>query len=94
MNACIQPRKYIDYDELEKSRVELKEAKAAIDNAKKNRTKEQIALEKKDYKRFMKYGSKQLVFYSERNGFYKYFKDVIEYIANNFASDSTSAIAN
>ena len=34
----------------------------------------------KDYKRFLKYQSKQIVFYSEKNGFYKYFKDVIEVI--------------
>ncbi|MBR3634675.1 MAG: CDP-glycerol glycerophosphotransferase family protein, partial [Lachnospiraceae bacterium] len=48
--------------------------------AKKQVSKENQAREKQDYKRFFKYGYKQIVFYSEKNGFYKYFKNVIEFI--------------
>ncbi len=33
-----------------------------------------------DYKRFFSIANKHLVFYSEKSGFYKYFKNVIEYL--------------
>ena len=81
LNLCIKPRKYVDYEELEKTTKELKE----ITNLNKNkkRTIEQIKKEKADYKRFNKVLNKHLVFYSESNGFYKYFKPTIEYILNN-----------
>ena len=52
-------------------------------NKKNQRTKEQIKKEKEDYKRFFKIVNKHLVFYSESNGFYKYFKGMIEYILEN-----------
>lgn len=80
LNFCINPKKHIDYEELEASKAELKKLSDAQNAAKKSRSKEEIAKEKADYRRFIKYGSKQIVFYAERNGFYKYFKDVIEYI--------------
>lgn len=80
LNVCINPKKYIDYDALEASRQELeKVTKYAAENSK-GRTKEEIAREKADVKAFEKYHGKQVVFYSEKNGFYKYFKDVIETI--------------
>lgn len=80
LNACINPKKYIDYEALEESKKELNKVLASASEAKKNRTKEEVAKEKADYKRFLKYEGKQLVFYSEKKGFYKYFKDVIETI--------------
>lgn len=40
-------------------------------------------MEKTDYKRFFKITNKHLVFYSERSGFYKYFRGIIEYILTN-----------
>lgn len=80
LNACINPKKHIDYKALEESKQELAEVMKYANEAKKARTKEEIAREKADYKRFVKYGPMQLVFYSEKNGFYKYFKDVIETI--------------
>lgn len=80
LNFFINPKKHIDYEDLEASKKELKKLVEDANNSKKNRTKEEIEREKSDYKRFMKAGYKQLVFYSESNGFYKYFKDVIEYI--------------
>ena len=78
LNICINPKKYVDYEELGKTTKELKE----ITNLNKNnkRTKEQIKKEKQDYKKFFKVVNKHLVFYSESNGFYKYFKGMIEYI--------------
>ncbi|MBO4846328.1 MAG: membrane protein insertase YidC [Lachnospiraceae bacterium] len=80
LNACISPKKYIDYDALKESRAELDKVEQYQKSAKKQVSKEELAREKQDYKRFFKYGNKQIVFYSEKNGFYKYFKDVIEFI--------------
>ncbi len=81
LNKCINPKKYVDYEELKNTTNELKE----ISNLNKTnkRTKEQIKKEKQDYKKFFKIVNKKLVFYSESNGFYKYYKGVIEYLLNN-----------
>ncbi|MBR3115792.1 membrane protein insertase YidC [Candidatus Saccharibacteria bacterium] len=81
LNIFINPKKHIDYKALEKSRAELKELQ---DISKTNkRTKEQVKKEKADYKRFFSIVNKKLVFYSESNGFYKYYKGMIEYILKN-----------
>lgn len=80
LNACIDPRKSIDYEALKASREELDKIVASQSAVKKKLSKEELAREKADYKRFLKYGTKQIVFYSEKNGFYKYYRDVIEYI--------------
>ena len=50
---------------------------------KKKRTHEQKKKEKQDYKKFFNVVNKHLVFYSESNGFYKYYKGMIEYILKN-----------
>ena len=78
LNIWIDPKKYVNYEELENARKELKEL-SSLDK-KSKRTKEQIKKEKEDYKRFFKVANKHLVFYSESNGFYKYFKGIIEYL--------------
>ncbi len=80
LNACISPKKYIDYEALKASREELDKVEQYHKTAKKEISKENQAREKQDYKRFFKFGYKQIVFYSEKNGFYKYFKNVIEFI--------------
>ena len=80
LNACINPKKYIDYEALAESRAELEKVEKLSASTKKKRSREHIAREKADYKRFLKFENKQIVFYSEKNGFYKYFKDVIELI--------------
>lgn len=80
LNACINPKKHIDYEALEASKAELKKVQDEAASSNKARTKEDIDREKADYKRFLKYGPKQIVFYSERNGFYKYYRGIIEYI--------------
>lgn len=80
LNYFINPKKYIDYEALEESKEELDKVLQYQAAAKKQISKEDQAREKADYKRFFKCGYKQIVFYSEKNGFYKYFKDVIETI--------------
>jgi len=80
LNVWINPKKYIDYEELEESKKELDKVKQYSSSNKAAQSKEDALKEKQDYKRFMKYGEKQIVFYSEKNGFYKYFKSVIEII--------------
>lgn len=77
-NAIYNPKKYIDYEALEKSKHVLAESKKAAKAAKP--TPEQKARAKADYKRFfaLEEEDKQLVFYSEKSGFYKYMKNVIE----------------
>ena len=76
LNLVIRPEKYIDYADLEKSKKELE----AINSLSSNISKEDRKREKADYKRFFSIANKHLVFYSEKNGFYKYFKDVIDYL--------------
>lgn len=78
LNIFIDPKKYVDYEALEASRRDLKELQDLSKNNR--RTIEQIKKEKADYKKFFSVVNKKLVFYSENNGFYKYFKGMIEYI--------------
>ena len=79
LNAAINPKKYVDYDALEKSREELQKLEALEPkNAKDPNYRENRAREKRDYKRFFKIVNKHVVFYSEKSGFYKYFKALIE----------------
>ena len=80
LNIFINPKKYVNYEELEKTSKELKELTG---DKKDKRTKEQRKKEKEDYKKFFKIVNKHLVFYSESNGFYKYYKGIIEYILKN-----------
>lgn len=81
LNLWINPKDYIDYEALEKSKAELKEAKQYLAAGKKeNRKNPYRKKEKEDYKRFLSAGKKKIVFYSEKNGFYKYYRGVIEEI--------------
>ncbi|MDE6688067.1 MAG: YidC/Oxa1 family membrane protein insertase [Lachnospiraceae bacterium] len=81
LNIWINPKDYIDYEALEKSKVELKEARQYLVSGKKEDKKNPYRKkEKEDYKRFLSSGKKKIVFYSEKNGFYKYYKNVIEEI--------------
>ena len=78
LNLAINPKKHVDYAELEKTRKEL----AELNNMKsvKSLSPEAKKKAKEDYKRFFGIVNKHLVFYSESNGFYKYYKGIIEYI--------------
>lgn len=78
LNYFINPKKYIDYEALAASKEELEHLNSLVGSQVKD--KAVLALEKRDYKRFLKYENKQIVFYSEKNGFYKYFQNVIELI--------------
>ncbi len=81
LNIWINPKNYIDYDALEKSKEELKQAKQFMAPKKKEDRKNPYRKkEKADYKRFFSAGRKRVVFYSEKNGFYKYYKNIIEEI--------------
>ncbi|MGI6084177.1 MAG: membrane protein insertase YidC [Acetivibrionales bacterium] len=81
LNYVINPKKYIDYEKLNESRkilsdiesLEIKKRKWYQKDPNKKR-------EKADYKRFFSVANKHLVFYSEKSGFYKYFKNIIEYL--------------
>ncbi len=80
LNFCISPKKYIDYEALAQSRAELEKVEKLSAVTKHKRPPELVKREKADYKRFLAFENKQIVFYSEKNGFYKYFRDVIETI--------------
>ena len=80
LNFCINPKKYIDYEALAQSREELEKVEKLSAVTKHKRPPELVKREKADYKRFIAFENKQIVFYSEKNGFYKYFRDVIETI--------------
>ena len=82
VNLIYPPKKYVDYEALEKSKIALGKSRQL--QKKMKPTAEQKARAKIDYKRFLDDNNvKQLVFYSEKNGFYKYLKGVIEYILEN-----------
>ena len=71
VNVVMPPKKHIDFDYLKKMEEQRIE--------KEKHYKKHHAREKEDYKRFSS-TDKKLVFYSESNGFYKYFKGFIDYI--------------
>ena len=79
LNWLIPPEKHVDYDALEKSREALREIEA-LGGEKKGlfAHDENAKREKEDYKRFFSVRNKHVVFYSEKSGFWKYFKDIIE----------------
>ena len=81
LNTWINPKNYIDYEALEASKEELKRAKLFMASGqKKDRQNPYRKREKEDYKRFLKASGKKIVFYSEKNGFYKYYRNIIEEI--------------
>lgn len=78
VNIIINPNKYIDYEKLNESKFKLKELESI--GGKKSFFNADTKREREDYKRFFSIKNKHLVFYSESNGFYKYFKGFIEEI--------------
>ena len=79
LNACLSPKKHIDYDRLNKT----KDALSKIDSSDKGLTREQKSRQRKDYKRFFSVANKHIVFYSEGSGYYKYFKRLIQWLLKN-----------
>ncbi len=79
LNAAINPKKYVDYEALEQSRKALAESKAFGATDKKDPLYKQMKKrEKADYKKFKHIANKHIVIYSEKSGFYKYYKELIE----------------
>ncbi len=79
LNVVINPKKYVDYEALEASRKAL----AAVEkdqNSKEEKQKKRglVRRERRDYNRFFGIVNKHLVIYSEKSGFYKYFKGLID----------------
>lgn len=78
LNVIINPKKYVDYESLEESRKALADSKAFGKLDKKDPLYKQMkARQKQDYKRFMHITNKHIVFYSEKSGFYRYYKHLI-----------------
>ncbi len=78
LNIAINPNKYVDHKALEETRKELAELEKGKE---KHRWNDPLAKRAKaDYKKFFSVGNKHLVFYSESNGFFKYYRGTIDYI--------------
>lgn len=81
LNIWINPKKYIDYDALEASKEELRKTREFMSSDKRKEKNNPFRKkEKEDYRRFLSIPNKKIVFYSEKNGFYKYYKNIIEEI--------------
>ena len=74
-NAIYNPKRFIDYEH-RPQKMRVSRAEKAATREKKHREKER---EKEDLKRFYS-ADKELVFYSESSGFYKYFQHFIDYV--------------
>ena len=80
LNKTIRPEKHIDYKALEESREELKKLEVLDEGINKKESRALRKMEKECEKRFFSVAEKHLVFYSESQGFYKYFEPVIKEI--------------
>ncbi len=81
-NAIVRPRRFVDYEKLEESRKQLAELQGVGKEKKDTFFSENRRRERADYKRFFSVTNKHLVFYSESNGFYRYYRAIIEYLLN------------
>lgn len=81
LNFFINPSDYIDYERLTESKYVLSSLET-VEN-KTSLKKDEKKREKQDYKRFFGITNKKLVIYSESNGFYKYYRGIIEYLLSN-----------
>lgn len=79
-NWIIKPAKYVNYEELETSKKLLGQLEGIGKKKRESYFSENKRREREDYKRFFSVVNKHLVFYSESNGFYKYYKGFIEFI--------------
>lgn len=80
LNWIINPKDYVDYEQLEKSKKELEELGSIGKRKRKLFNDSESKREKNDYKSFFSVVNKHIVFYSEGSGFYKYFQGIIEYL--------------
>lgn len=82
LNMIINPNKYIDRKALDSTREELEELKGIGGEYRKFHNP-YASKERADYKSFFHVVNKHIVFYSEKNGFYKYFENIINYLLEN-----------
>lgn len=82
LNKVINPKKYVNWEDLESSRKELESLNEYSKKTKKKDDPNNIRC-KEDYKKFLSLGNKHLVFYSEANGFYKYYAGTIKWLLEN-----------
>ena len=80
LNKAIDPKKYVDYEMLNRTREELRKLNALGRKRKLFSHSPEEKREKEDYKRFFSCANKHLVFYSEKSGFYKYYAEIIQYL--------------
>lgn len=83
LNAVMNPKKHIDYAELEASKAELEKISSIGGTNSPKRGSELYKREKADCKRFFSIENKHLVIYAENGGFYKYFERIIKYLLKN-----------
>lgn len=83
LNWAINPKDYVDYEQLEKSKAALAELGSIGGKKRRFFGDPEAKREKADYKKFFSVVNKHLVFYSESSGFYKYYKGIIEYLLKN-----------
>ena len=76
LNLAINPKKHIDYAALEKKEKEYE----GMSSSEGTLTAEQKRRQKNDYRKFFSIANKHIVFYSEKSGFYKYYKRLIEWL--------------
>jgi len=74
-NVVMPPKKYIDIEHLKKVQNQKK--------IKEEKYRKYHKKEKEDYKKFFSIKDMKLMFYSEQNGFYKYYSGIIDYICEN-----------
>lgn len=77
LNAITHPEKRVDRAAIAETAAKLSELERAGDN---RDTRQYARREKLDYKRFFSVVNKHIVFYSERNGFWKYLEGIVEYL--------------
>lgn len=80
LNKVTKPDTYIDYKAVKESRKKLDELRSVGEGSRGLDRKQYAARERADYKRFFSVANKHIVFYSESNGFYKYFERLIDYL--------------
>lgn len=80
LNWVINPKDYVDYEQLEKSKKELEKLGSIGKRKRKLFNDPESRRERSDYKNFFSVVNKHVVFYSEGSGFYKYFQGIIEYL--------------
>ena len=79
LNIAINPKKHVDYRALEESRAALAAMRAfGAEDKHSEQYRRNRRRERADIKRFKSIVSKHIVFYSEKSGFYKYYKDLID----------------